>query len=189
MASCAVGAFAGVAKKSKLTLVKMSLDFYNKLDIGLERGIDALAQVYDAIQNDNEQGKAVVSMSWGASPPRNPVYNDPVHDTYVKLLKAIIIDLDVPALASAGNHAFPNPEVAHIPAILAGKDVPDLVAVGAVDYDGVALHYTQRSDFVKVFAPGEDIDCAEPGGGYKVETGTSPGNSISSAPYKLLTHG
>lgn len=72
MASAALGARFGVAKKSKLTIVRASRKRHNDLDVGIERWIDSLAQVYDAIKNNQEQGKAVLSMSWGFDPPKNP---------------------------------------------------------------------------------------------------------------------
>ena len=175
MASCALGIKKGIAKKSKLTMVRASAEKHQGQDIMIERYIDSLAQVYDAIKNGNEQGKAVVSMSWGYDPPQKPEYRDPAHDTFVKLLDGIINDLDAPALAAAGNLAFLDEEVSTVPAILGETDVPNLIVIGAVDYDGVFLGWTQKSDWMQVFAPGDEVECAKPNGVYKDESGTSPG--------------
>lgn len=60
----------------------------------------------------------------------------------MKLLDGIINDLDALALAAAGNLAFLDEEVSTVPAILGETDVPNLVVIGAVDYDGVFLGWT-----------------------------------------------
>ena len=52
-------------------MIRASRAEHNGADVSIERWIDALGQVYDEILNNNEQGKAVVSMSWGFTPPRN----------------------------------------------------------------------------------------------------------------------
>ena len=175
MVSCALGVKDGVAKKSKLAMIRASRSLHNGVDVAIERWIDALGQVYDEILNNNEQGKAVVSMSWGFTPPSNADYTNAAHDTFAMLLKAIINDLDVPALAAAGNLADLDNEIIVIPAILGEKDVPELIVIGAVDFDGIFVGWTQKSDWLQLFAPGDDVECAKPDGTYTLESGTSPG--------------
>lgn len=172
MCSAALGAVDGVAKKAKLTIVRAPRDEYNNVDVAIERWIDALSQSYDLIKNAGNE-KSVVSMSWGFDPPQDPAYADPIHDTYVTLLKAIT-GLGAVAVASAGNNAQFSQEVSAIPAILGQSDVTDLMVIGGVDYSGAYLDYTQRSDWMKLYAPGEDVECAKVGGGTQNEDGTSP---------------
>ena len=78
------------------------------------------------------------------------------------LLKAIMGDHDVLALAAAGNLADLDEEINTIPAALGEKDLPELIVIGAVDYDGIFLTWTQKSDWLQLFAPGDDVECAEP---------------------------
>lgn len=78
MASVAIGLKDGVAKNAALTVVRS--DIYGKtpqgnerLWVGCETWIDALAQTHDDIKTKQRNGKAVVSMSIGCDPlPRRP---------------------------------------------------------------------------------------------------------------------
>ncbi len=175
MASVAVGVRNGVAKRSKLTMVRASNDKHNGVEVLAERWIDSLAQVYDAVKSGNEQGKAVVSMSWGLDRPRDRDYEQAIRATFTKLLKALINDLQVPALAAAGNNAFRGQEIDTIPAILGESEVKELIVVGGVDIGGSPLDYLQRSEWLNLYALGEDVDCATLHGREKKEDGTSPG--------------
>lgn len=175
MASLAIGAQDGVSKKSKLTVVKTSREPHMGHDVSAERGIDALAQVYDSVSDGNQQGKAVVSMAWGFNPPANKDYDSALRDTYTFLLNKLIKDLDVPGLVSAGDNAFSQSEPNAIPALLGKDNVPDLIVVGGVDSDGNHLDYLQRADWMKVSAPGEAVECALKDNNYGPVDGTSPG--------------
>lgn len=175
MASMALGARDGVSKKAELTMVKVDQAEHQGKSVGAERYMDALVKVYDAVKDGDEKGKAVVSMSWGVDPPANEDYNSALQDTFTFLLSKIIKDLDVPGLVSAGNNAHTDPEPNSIPAILGKERLPELVVVGAVDLDGDAPEYFQKANWMKLFSPGDDVECAEQGGKYLTDYGTSQG--------------
>lgn len=78
-------------------------------------------------------------------------------DLYAKIIKPLIADLDTPTFIAAGNEAFNSPIVNNIPAVLGGS-IPDLIVVGAVDEDGDRAQFSQTADFVKVYAPGQDVE-------------------------------
>ncbi|KAG8529632.1 uncharacterized protein KY384_005112 [Bacidia gigantensis] len=177
MCSAALGVVDGVAKKAKLTIVRAPRDQYNGVQVEIERWIDALSQSYDLIKNAGNE-KSVVSMSWGFDPPGDAAYADPAHDTFVTLLKAIN-GLGAVTVASAGNNAQFSQEVNVIPAILGKSDVTDLMVIGAVDYSGAYLDYTQRSSWMSLYAPGEDVECAKVGGGTQNEDGTSASAALT----------
>lgn len=177
MTSMAAGNRDGVAKMSVVTMVKVDTDTVATSDSSRERYIDALAMTYDDVKDNLPGGKGVVSMSWGVVKAQDQSYDDRVRDTFQYLIQSLI-DMDVPCVVSAGNSDLLDPiYVSGWPALLAEEIVPDLIVVGAMNIkDSQQAEGTRKADFVKVYAPGEDVECAERDGKYVVDYGTSQGS-------------
>ena len=186
MASVALGKKDGVAKNAALVVVKA--DRYTKTDkvpdataLAPERWIDALAEVYDDINGSEERkGKSVVSMSWGADPRQDKLYDDCIKDAFTTLLTSLL-KLNVPQVVAAGqNKGLPPPgndpdAPSTYPAILAKSDIKDLTVVSSVDVDGVYEIGGRFADYT-IAAMGDGADCAKSSGSdYHREEGTSPG--------------
>ena len=84
-----------MAKKAALTVVRS--DIFGKTpqgedrsELGGETWIDALGQTHDSIQNNQRQGKAVVSMSIGVDRSLNQEYQQALEDTYTYILNSIM---------------------------------------------------------------------------------------------------
>lgn len=177
MASCATGYKDGVVKLAMLTMVKADTDTGNNIETARERYIDALAMTYDDAKDHNPGGKAVVSMSWGLYHANDPVYDDCVRDTFQYLIQSLI-DTDVQCLAATGDSDYKDTEVVTWPALLGDKLVPDLIVVGGMDITSSGRADGFRdSDFVKIYAPAEDVECAVKDNKYELDAGTSQGSS------------
>jgi membrane-anchored mycosin MYCP len=90
-------------------------------------------------------------------------------DTPVRAAVARAIAKGVVVVAAAGNHGGPddsNPTP--FPAAY-----PGVIGVGALTADGVRAPYSQHGGYVDVVAAGDRITAALPGGGLKVDSGTS----------------
>jgi membrane-anchored mycosin MYCP len=120
----------------------------------------SLAQFADAIDWAVDEGHAdVLNLSLvtekGDSPVRAAVQR--------------AIDKGVVVVAAAGNKGGdqdPNPTP--FPAAY-----PGVIGVGALTSDGVRASYSQHGDYVDVVAAGDKITAALPGGGMRVDSGTS----------------
>jgi type VII secretion-associated serine protease mycosin len=90
-------------------------------------------------------------------------------DTPVRAAIARAIDKGVVVVAAAGNHGRPDdPNPTPFPAAY-----PGVIGVGALTADGVRADFSQHGDYVDVVAAGDGITAALPGGGLKVDSGTS----------------
>ncbi len=193
MASVALGAKDGVAKRADLTVVKA--DVFNKGEkvpdpdaIAPERWLDGLAEVYDDIIRNNMNGKAVLSMSWGYDRRKDPEYDACLKDAYTAILTGIIAHNVVPVVAAGQSKGLPPPDFPNIqtyPALLADLGqggIAELVVVTAVDKDG---NVSPDAFYAKdtIAAMGEDSHCAASQGGtsddYHDEPGTSPGECFA----------
>lgn len=189
MASVALGAKDGVAKRADLTVVKA--DVFTKGEkvpdpnaIAPERWLDGLSEVYDDIVRNNMNGKAVLSMSWGYEPRKDQEYDNCLKDAYTAILTGIIARDVVPVVAAGQSESMPPPDFPNIqtyPALLADLGqggIAELVVVTAVDRDGrVSSDAFYARDTIA--AMGENSHCASSQGGtpddYHDEAGTSPG--------------
>lgn len=123
MASEAIGARCGTAKRATLTAVRADRYSEGRKRLSPLLWLDALKKVYDDIKA-HHKGKAVVNMSWGFSDSidrdseRVKDLNNALKELYTKVLKPLIADLDAPVLGTSGNLAFERQEVSEIPAVL-----------------------------------------------------------------------
>jgi membrane-anchored mycosin MYCP len=90
-------------------------------------------------------------------------------DTPVRAAVQRAIDKGVVVVAAAGNQGGDqDPNSTPFPAAY-----PGVIGVGALTSDGVRASYSQHGDYVDVVAAGDKITAALPGGGLKVDSGTS----------------
>ncbi len=101
-------------------------------------------------------------------------------DLFPKVLKPLIGDLDTPVFVTAGNLAHQYPKVNTVPAVLAADAVPDMVVVGGVAADGEHAHYYQDADYVKIYAPADEVETASfiTDDAYENIDGTSAGKAL-----------
>ena len=162
-ASKAVGQNYGTAKGATLVVVKMYS--YSLVETG---------EVFDLVYQDimahpERKGKCIVTISMSSGDVVDPnnikwVEQKQERDHIKKLL-----DNDVIVVASAGNHATGNkdktgkplpdrPNIDTSPGVFEGKDFP-IIMVGATDFDGKPLSYSQAGDHLTILAPGLQIRC------------------------------
>lgn len=190
MASVALGAKDGVAKRADLVMVRA--DTFSKtnkvpdpLAVAPERWLDGLSEVYDDIDRNTLAGKAVLSMSWGWYPRKEKEYNDCLVDAYTALLKGIISKDVTPVVAAGQVKGYPLPgnfpALQTYPALLANNGnggIDELIVITNVDKDG---DYSPDAYYAKntIAGMGDQAHCASSEGGtendYHDEAGTSPG--------------
>jgi hypothetical protein len=142
----------GVAPRVSLMSVKA-------LDV--DRGY--ASDVITGIQYAAANGAHVINTSLGfRAPPSSDI---------VARLRTVVAEARVPIVAAAGNHGRDVIAQAEYPAAL---DLPNVVAVGAVDNVGTVPAWSNHSTrVVDVVAPGEGILSTVPGGGHAMIGGTS----------------
>lgn len=194
MASVALGTRDGVAKNADLTVVKADIftsgpKVPDANAIAPERWLDALGQVYDDIEKNTLNGKAVVSMSWGFNKRQDSTYDNCLKNAYTAILNGIISADVTPVVAAGQASGFPPPPTSDIqtyPALLANLGsggINELVVVTSVDKDG---DYENGAWYAPntIAALGDEAQCANSAGGtaadYHDEPGTSPGKSALS---------
>jgi type VII secretion-associated serine protease mycosin len=90
-------------------------------------------------------------------------------NTPVRAAVSRAIEKGVVVVAAAGNHGRPDdPNPTPFPAAY-----PGVIGVGALTASGVRADYSQHGPYVDVVAAGDGITAALPGGGLKVDNGTS----------------
>jgi membrane-anchored mycosin MYCP len=103
-------------------------------------------------------------------------------NTPVRAAVARAIERGVVVVAAAGNHGGPDdPNPTPFPAAY-----PGVIGVGALTADGVRASYSQHGDYVDVVAAGDKITAALPGGGLKVDSGTSFASPFVAATAALI---
>jgi membrane-anchored mycosin MYCP len=103
-------------------------------------------------------------------------------NTPVRAAVARAIERGVVVVAAAGNHGGPDdPNPTPFPAAY-----PGVIGVGALTADGVRASYSQHGDYVDVVAAGDKITAALPGGGLKVDSGTSFASQFVAATAALI---
>ncbi|TDZ16775.1 Subtilisin-like protease 2 [Colletotrichum orbiculare MAFF 240422] len=161
VASKAVGATTGVAKRANLVGVR--IDF---TEFGLLRGLQS---AYNEIKKNNLKGKAVVTTSILMRPPDN------IYTTSMRSVLKSLTSFDIPVIAAAGNKfgqaGLTEPDKA--PATFS-KELP-IIVVGSADKDFQMAATSQRGNLVTTWAIGKDIKCADIGDGTSLATdsGTS----------------
>lgn len=168
----------------------------------VERKIDALAQIYDDIQLNvvPSTDKVVISMSWGVDildrDDSEKKYTAAYSATFSYLLKNLIDTGIVVPVVAAGQDASSDTETVSpivnnrdfsyadsclqetklYPALL-GKDLPLLTVVGGVTVAGDAFEGGFNANWIRVYGPAEDLQCAQIGGIVNQIDGTSCGKS------------
>jgi type VII secretion-associated serine protease mycosin len=90
-------------------------------------------------------------------------------NTPVRAAVSRAIEKGVVVVAAAGNHGRPDdPNPTPFPAAY-----PGVIGVGALTASGMRADYSQHGPYVDVVAAGDGITAALPGGGLKVDNGTS----------------
>jgi len=172
VASKAVGAKYGVAKKATLIPVKITSV--------LDDMLDAFELIADDLDPDGKPGrgmytsrlyqpkinrshfnsamKAVVvsSMSFG----EGFTHDTAIADSKGKALKTYmddIIALGTPIITSAGNHGEERPKIDQMPQVFEDGDFP-IINVGAVNYQGKLWSHSQDGDQVTIYAPGDKAE-------------------------------
>jgi membrane-anchored mycosin MYCP len=103
-------------------------------------------------------------------------------NTPVRAAIARAIARGVVVVAAAGNHGGPDdPNPTPFPAAY-----PGVIGVGALTADGVRASYSQHGDYVDVVAAGDKITAALPGGGLKIDSGTSFASPFVAATAALI---
>lgn len=143
---------AGIAPNAKIMPVRYGSSSSDMVE----------AMIYAADHAD------VVSMSLSLKPLM------PSYWTHFKTMKrgaAYVVGKGVPLVCSMGNTG-PMP-LQNIPAFFAGKDVPQLIAVGATDQRDRPAGFATHGSWMTVVAPGDKIVTTKRGGKWGVTQGTS----------------
>lgn len=89
-----------------------------------------------------------------------------VDDNFLEPIFADLINLGVAVVASAGNEGFSD--AIGYPACL-----PQAISVGSTDNADNLSSFSNRSDLLDIYAPGDSVESALPGGQYGFKPGTS----------------
>ena len=167
----AVGVWHGASKKATLVIVKLvSMLAYEM--------ISALERIIDDIQAKPErQKRSVITLSIGYEMPQGDSLI--FHDMRERI--QTLMDMDVPFVASAGNHRIDlGKEFVHLaPAVFAGPDYP-MIVVGSTDTAGKRSDFSQGGPKVVVHACGEHPTCFDKEGNILQSwKGTSFGKLLS----------
>lgn len=173
VASKAVGLHAGVAKKSKLIMMK--IDWESGRDI-----VYAFDRVYSDIKAKHREARSVVVFAGTTKESEDPSMI--VADTQLNSIKSCMFDLmnelATVVVVPSGNMAErPGPRrefVDTVPGLWATPQFP-LIVVGAVNHLQGKAWFSQMGPQVTVWAPGEDIICwhGDISARYVYDSGTS----------------
>ena len=119
-----------------------------------------------------DQGARVVNNSWGGSSL----------DPAILAMADYAAEKDVVLVFSTGNEGT---QAARFPGSLA-QIYPNIIGVGATDYNDQVVGFSNFGQQVSVVAPGSGIWTAEPGGGYRNINGTSFSSPIVTGVVALM---
>lgn len=149
---------------------------------GLAPGVTIVPVRVSEEENDQNGGTSgdrvsfpqfAAAIDWAVDQGRADVLNlslvTTAGDTPVRAAIERAIDKGVVVVAAAGNDGgAQGKNLTPFPAAY-----PGVIGVGALTSDGVRASYSQHGDYVDVVAAGDGITAALPGGGLKVDSGTS----------------
>lgn len=153
---------AGVAPEVRIMPVRAFAESSTESGAGVST-IELLIRAIDyAVVN----GADIINASWESSADS-------------AILERVIADAAVPVVAAAGNRSL-DLEVAGV-SVPAGFDLPNVIAVTAIDPLGAVPHFaTVGASTIDLAAPGVGILAATAGGGYTdVELGPRSGTSFA----------
>ncbi|EEH21782.2 hypothetical protein PABG_03998 [Paracoccidioides brasiliensis Pb03] len=138
-----------------------------------ERYIQQLLNIVEVVQTLGLQGKAVINLS--------STYNFFMREEHTKSMYELFTMLDnygVAIVAASGNYAPLLREIMHYPAKYGDPHdkyyIPNMIVVGATDEKGHQTGFSQYSDWMTTFAPGQDVWVPRfDHGGYITNLGTS----------------
>lgn len=156
-----MGSINGVCKHSDLVVVKTTL-----LEEDLTWAFDAvLTEIKSNKQLSNPQPAVVVFAG----------NSDPDPDVYpwfsVRMTMENMFEEDAVVVVSSGNNAPVRRDVDTLPAMWADVTFP-LIVAGSVNNAGVESVFSQGLNYVTVWAPGENVQCAARND-FRKATGTS----------------
>ena len=171
VASKAVGITNGVSKSSELIIVKLALlETGQILDSDLQWAFD---EVYDDILTRQETSKQPIVVIAAFGTTEDPSVS-PWPD--IKRRMTDIFALGAAIIVPSGNHALDrgrSRNVDEIPALWANADPSfPLIVAGAVNNEGVTWPYSQGGNHVTIWAPGDQVQCADRAG-FRRANGTS----------------
>ena len=177
VASKAVGITNGVSKSSELIIVKMTLTETGQvLNTDVQWAFD---EVYDDILTRQETSKQPIVVI-GAFGSTEELSVSPWPD--IKRSMTEIFALGAAIVVSSGNHAGRSPNVDEIPALWANGDPSfPLIVAGAVNNKGNTWPFSQGGNRLTVWAPGDQVQCADRAGS-RLASGTSFSTGMVSSP-------
>lgn len=161
MLSKIVGTKYGLVQGLDIVIVKAEITNDDPWPIA----IDALTKILQDI-SPRQSGKCVISMAWSIPPTSSRRRRN-----LLKQILEALIDKNVVLVTSSGNR---GQEVSRYPAKF-GKDLKELMVVGAVNTDGKRWKSSGYADYVVVHAPGVQVEVMGMDGDSWPEDGTSIG--------------
>ncbi|MGQ8873475.1 S8 family peptidase [Paenibacillus sp. TSA_86.1] len=146
----------GVAPEAKLLILKVisgdGSGTYN----------DVIRAIFHAIywRGTNQERVRIITMSFGGAEP----------DPMLHLAIRVAVKNDILIVNSSGNYGDGNLDTDEI---LYPAYYPEVIAVGAVDYEKIVAAFSNTNDEVDLYAPGTQIYSTVPNGMYAQLTGTS----------------
>ncbi len=161
VASKAAGASYGVARESRLSILKTT-DRASHIRW-------ALFTARDDIMANGRRGKSVVVLAKSNSDVGKPTDGE---WPFIRSHMTDLFNMDVVVVNSGGNKANKPGRLPcdTVPQLWEASNFP-LIVAGAVDNTGLQLPSSQRSNYLPIWAPGANVGCVK--GQYTYGTGTS----------------